>query len=91
VRRFGLTLAAAVLAVGCALLGSDKPAVSAVDAYKAAVDACRLYQLLPADKRTPEGDEACAEIEKVCPADATSDILPLDAPPPALGNKVMAL
>lgn len=74
----------------CALLGANKPpAPSAADTYRAAVKACQIYRLLPADKHTREGDAACAELERLCGEASSTDIIL--APPPAYGNKIVEL
>lgn len=47
---------------------SSHPAVTARDAYQGARVACEAYQLVPAEERQPEVEQACAELESLCEA-----------------------
>lgn len=58
---------ALVACSGCALFGGEPAdAPSLAESYRAARQACNVYELLPAEQHTPEGDEACADLARVC-------------------------
>lgn len=73
----GVVFGAAALTAtpACSALRSA-PAVSPANLYQAAVTACRVYDLLPPDKREPDADKACAELRRVCPS-VSEDIAPM--------------
>lgn len=48
------------------------PAVTARDAYRAALTACELYRLAPDEHHTREADIACAELVDVCTEPASA-------------------
>lgn len=57
--EFALSVAGAALVGACAWFASAPRQAAARDAHQAELAACRIYDLLPAEKHTPSGDKLC--------------------------------
>jgi hypothetical protein len=86
VKRLLLLALLAAFSLSCGALKDSAPDVDPVAAVLKAQEVCRSYPLWPAELQTPEQDRACKILNRVC---IDQSLPPLEAPPPALGNRVV--
>lgn len=51
---------------GCAMFSAPPPDTAARDAHRAEVAACKVYDLLPAEKHKPDVDRVCRMVRIEC-------------------------